>query len=200
MAAPERIDLGGGLVLRRWRPADAEAMSLAIDESLEHLRPFMPWATPAGVEERRSILASWEQEWDAGGDLIYGLFLGPVAAGSFGLHRRIGPDGLEIGYWVHVAHTRRGYASAASAALTAAAFTLPGIEVVEIHHDRANLASEGVPRKLGFTLVGEHPRPSRLPSSPAESGIFRAWRMPRDRWRPSGASSSPPQQPECSRS
>ncbi len=191
MAAPERIDLGGGLVLRRWRPADAEAMSLAIDESLEHLRPFMPWATPAGVEERGSILASWEQEWDAGGALIYGLFLGPVAAGSFGLHRRIGPDGLEIGYWVHVAHTRRGYASAASAALTTAAFTLPGIEVVEIHLDRANLASEGVPRKLGFTLIGESPK--RPPAAPAESGIWRIWRMPRDRWRPSGASSSPPQ-------
>ena len=192
MAAPERIDLDGGLVLRRWRPADAEALNLAIDESLEHLRPFMPWAVPASVEERRAILASWEQEWDAGGDLIYGLFLGPVAAGSFGLHRRIGPDGLEIGYWVHAAHTRQGYASAAVAALTSVAFTLPGIELVEIHLDRANLASEGVPRKLGFTLVAEHPRPSRLPPSPAESGIFRAWRMTRDRWRPPVTPLPPP--------
>jgi RimJ/RimL family protein N-acetyltransferase len=184
MAAPERLDLGGGLVLRRWCPADAEALTLAIAESIEHLRPWMPWAMGANLEEQRATLARWDQEWDGGGDLCYGLFLGPVALGAFGLHRRIGPDGLEIGYWVHAAHTRRGHASAASGALTTVAFTLPGIEVVEIHHDRANLASEGVPRKLGYSLVGERPR--RGAPSPAESGTFLIWRMTREDWQPPG--------------
>lgn len=32
------------LVLRGWQPADAEAMQAAIRESLEHLKPWMPWA------------------------------------------------------------------------------------------------------------------------------------------------------------
>jgi RimJ/RimL family protein N-acetyltransferase len=182
MTAPERIDLGGGLLLRRCHPADAEALLLAITESREHLRPWMPWETGASLEMERATLATWDLEWDGGGDLHYGLFLGPVAVGSVGLHRRIGPDGLEIGYWVHAAHTRRGHASAAAAALTTVAFTLPGIEIVEIHHDRANLASEGVPRKLGFSLVGDRPRPA---AAPAESGTFRIWRMTRDLWRPS---------------
>ncbi|MGA2282085.1 MAG: GNAT family N-acetyltransferase [Candidatus Dormibacteria bacterium] len=181
MAAPERIDLGSGLLLRRWRPADAEAQSLAIAESREHLLPWMPWAASASLQERRTTLARWEQEWDAGGDLVYGLFLGAHVVGGCGLHRRLGPDGLEIGYWVHAAHTRRGYATAASAALTSVAFTLPGITVVEIHHDRANLASEGVPRKLGFMLIGESPQ--RSPAAPAESGIWRVWMMTRDTWR-----------------
>jgi RimJ/RimL family protein N-acetyltransferase len=191
MAAPERLDPGGGLVLHRWRPADAEALTLAIAESIEHLRPWMPWATGANLEEQRATLARWDEEWDGGGDLTYGLFLDSVVVGALGLHRRIGPGGLEIGYWVHAAHTRRGHASAAAAALTTAAFTRPGIEVVEIHHDRANLASEGVPRKLGYSLVGE--RPGRGAPPPADSGTFLIWRMPRDRWRPSGASSPPPQ-------
>jgi RimJ/RimL family protein N-acetyltransferase len=180
MAASERIDLDGGLVLRRWRSADAQALSLAIDESLEHLRPWMPWAASGSLEERRATLTRWEDEWDVGGELEYGLFLGALAVGSFGLHRRIGPDGLEIGYWMHVAHTRRGYASAATAALTTVAFTLPGITLVEIHHDRANVASEGVPRKLGFTLIGESPK--RPPAAPAESGVWRIWRMTREAW------------------
>ena len=61
----------------------------------------MPWAGRVTVEERRTTLARWEREWDTGGDLVYGLFLGPLVAGGFGLHRRIGPTGLEIGYWVH---------------------------------------------------------------------------------------------------
>jgi len=38
-------------------------------------------------------------------------------AGSIGLHGRIGPGALEIGYWVHRAWTRRGLATAASAAV-----------------------------------------------------------------------------------
>lgn len=45
---------------------------------------------------------------------------------------RIGPGGLETGYWVHQAHTRRGLATAAAAALTDAALALPGIDRVEI--------------------------------------------------------------------
>ena len=187
MAAPERIDLGGGPVLRRCHPADADALYLAIVESREHLLPWTPWVTRASLEEERAVLVRWEEQWDGGGELQYGLFLGPLAVGSTALIPRIGPGGLEIGYWVHAAHTRRGYATSAAAALTSVAFTLPGIEMVEIHHDRANLASEGVPRKLGFVLVGEHPRPSSSPPAPADSGISRTWRMTRDRWRPPAA-------------
>ena len=56
-------------------------------------------------------------------DYEYGVFLadGSVVGGC-GLHRRIGPSALEIGYWVHVAHTRRGIATAAAGALTAVGF------------------------------------------------------------------------------
>ena len=184
MSAPESIDLGGGLVLRRWRPADAEALTRAIDESREHLRPWMPWATSATLAERRATLEAWKWEWDRGGDLVYGLFLDGAVAGGCGLHRRIGPDGLEIGYWVHAAHSRRGYATRAAAALTSAAFGLPEIRVVEIHHDRANTASEGIPRKLGFTLVGEYRK--QAPPAPAESGVFKIWRMRREDWPAAG--------------
>jgi hypothetical protein len=38
MAAPERIDLGDGLVLRRLRPADAEALTRAIVSRLREWR------------------------------------------------------------------------------------------------------------------------------------------------------------------
>lgn len=184
MNAPHSIDLGGGLILRRWHAGDAEAQWQAIAESQEHLLPWMPWAGRGTVAERRATLARWDREWDTGGDLVYGLFLGPLVAGGFGLHRRIGPTGLEIGYWLHAAYTRRGYATRAAAALTTAAFSLPGITIVEIHHDRANLASEGVPRRLGFTLVEEY---ARTAVAPAEFGTFRLWRMSRDRWRPPAA-------------
>lgn len=50
---------------------------------------------------------------------------------------------------------------------------------MEIHHDKANLASRGVPRKLGYRLIGE--RPDAV-DAPAEVGIDCIWRMDRSVW------------------
>ncbi|HXZ99013.1 MAG TPA: GNAT family N-acetyltransferase [Candidatus Binatia bacterium] len=179
MNPPEEIPLGD-LTLRRWRAADAEALNRAIDESLEHLRPWMPWAGTVSVDQRRATLARWERDWEQGGDLVWGLFDRGAVLGSFGLHRRLGPNGLEVGYWVHAGHTRRGLATAGAAAMTSVAFDVPGIELVEIHHDRANIASEGIPRKLGFVLVGDYPR--HQPPAAATTEVMRAWRMTREAW------------------
>ena len=53
--------------------------------------------------------------WTSGSGYEYGIFLPDGAlVGGCGLHRRIGPSALEIGYWVHVAHTRRGIATASA--------------------------------------------------------------------------------------
>ncbi len=143
------------LVLRCWTVDDAEALATAITESLEHLRPWMPWAAfePLPIEERRALITRWDQEWEAGGDVVLGVFLDGTPIGGTGLHRRIGPDGLEIGYWIHADHTRQGYATEVAAALTDLAFTVDGITRVEIHHDQANVASQGVPRTLGYEYV-----------------------------------------------
>lgn len=171
----------GDLVIRSWKQSDAEALARAIDESLEHLRPFMPWVAsePMSPAERRALIDRWNAEAEAGGDETVGLFLGDQVVGGSGLHRRIGEGGLEIGYWVHRDFTRRGIATAASKALTEEAFRRPGIDRVEIHHDVANVASGGVPLKLGFRLVGEQPREIK---APAESGVHRIWRVTREEW------------------
>ena len=56
---------------------------------------------------------------------------------------------------------------------------IPGIDAVEIHHDRANVRSAAVPRRLGFTFVGEEPDE---PEAPGEAGIDCAWRAERAAW------------------
>lgn len=171
-----------GLVLRRWVPADAEALGQAVSESADHLRPWMAWIAfePMTLEVRRSRIVEWEQEWSRGGEVILGTFVDGRVAGDCGLHRRIGPDGLEIGYWTHAAYLRRGLGTRTARLLTDAAFTVPGITRVEIHHDRSNQASAGVPRKLGFEWLGE----SRdEPEAPGEEGVEWRWRMTKDGWR-----------------
>lgn len=169
------------LVLRTWDSDDAEALAVAITTSLDHLRPWMPWAEfePLPIEDRRKLIAEWEKEWQSGSDVIFGVFRDGTPIGGCGLHRRLGTDGLEIGYWIHVDHTGRGYATEVSAALADLAFSVHGVTRVEIHHDRANVASEGVPRALGYELVAE--RADEI-TAPGEAGFDCTWVMTRDHW------------------
>ena len=183
---PDRVS-SPRLTLRRWVEDDVDAMAAAVTASVEHLRPWMPWieAEPLGRSQRLQLIRTWQSEWEAGGDAVVGIFTidGTIVGGS-GLHRRRGPNVLEIAYWVGVEHVRRGYATEAARALTTAAFTVDGIDRVEIHHDRANIASGRVPEALGYTLAGEHPR---APAAPAETGVDRCWTMQRNDWDPGRA-------------
>src|SRR5690349_21160837 len=146
--------------LRQWRPEDADAQARAIEESLEHLRPWMAWAAdwPMPREAQLEMLREWEQRRLAGIDEFLGVWLDGELVGSGGLHFRIGAGGAEIGYWIHVAHLRRGLATEVARQLIERAFADPSVDRVEIHHNRANAASGGVPRKLGFELVSDTPR------------------------------------------
>jgi ribosomal-protein-serine acetyltransferase len=178
---PELIHGPGALVLRRWVRVDAEILGEAVMESIEHLRPWMPWAAdePLSVVERRALIGEWERHWLAGGDVVMGIFVNGSAAGGCGLHHRIGPGGLEIGYWTRSSLLRCGIATSAARLLTEAAFARADITHVEIHHDKANAASAGIPAKLGFELIREV-RDGR--DAPSELGLSCEWQLTREHW------------------
>lgn len=169
------------LTMREWALDDVDALARAVNESLDHLRPFMAWAAlePLPRNERTALIDGWHAESSSGDDVVYGVFLDGTPIGGTGLHRRLGPRTLEIGYWIHVDHLRQGYATELTRGLTTAAFGYPGIACVGIHHDEANTASADVPRKLGFTLVRKQPRE---PTAPAETGIEWQWAMRKADW------------------
>ncbi|GAA0529781.1 putative acetyltransferase [Saccharopolyspora subtropica] len=166
-------------VLRRWRPDDAAELHRVVTDALPHLRPWMPWAAddypPATAEH---FLDLCQRNWRSGESYAYAITVDDAIVGCAALERRIGPGGLEIGYWLHPDHTGRGLATTSAAALIGQAFTLPGIDRVEIWHDAANTASQGVPQRLGFTCV-ERRTPPRDPTTPAEIGIDVVWRLTR---------------------
>jgi ribosomal-protein-serine acetyltransferase len=117
--APETLTLPDG-ELTRAREVDGDQIALAVAESLDHLRPWMRWANPAAtqIEAQRARCGEAEQKWSQGSD--YSYVLRPrtdvVVIGSFGLHRRVGPGALEIGYWLHTDWTGHGHATAAAGA------------------------------------------------------------------------------------
>jgi ribosomal-protein-serine acetyltransferase len=175
-ARPDDVIEHGLVTLRRWREDDLDAVYQAVTESIDHLCPWMPWAEGYTRQSAAEFLAKSAQDWADGTEFSYAIIAEGALAGGCGLMARIGPGGLEIGYWVHRAYTRRGLATAASAALVDQAFGLPGVDRVEIVHDELNVASGGVPRKLGFTEAGR--QPMEMPAAEG-TGVGVVWRLVR---------------------
>ena len=173
---PDEVIELGQATLRRYREDDLDALVRAVSESEDHLGPWLPWVAGHSRESEAEFLAGAARDWDSGVAYNYTIITEGTLAGGIALMARIGPGGLEIGYWVHRAWTRRGLATAASAALVEAAFRLPGVDRIEIVHDELIVASAGIPRKLGFTQVGR--RLLDMPP-PAGTGTGIVWRLVR---------------------
>ena len=180
MGQPSETLTHGPVRLRRWRASDADTVYRVVMESLEHLRPWMPWAAAYSREDAVEFTTKSERDWESGAAYQYAILTGNAVVGSCGLMRRIGPGGLEIGYWLHPAYTGRGLVTAATAALVRQAFALPDIDRVEIVHDEANTASGAVPRRLGFSEI-ERRAARCCPDTPGGSGVEVVWRLTRAR-------------------
>jgi RimJ/RimL family protein N-acetyltransferase len=180
-APPERIELSGGRALVRASADRAGAALVAIEESLEHLRPWMAWAqqpvTEAGLA---AVFATGEELWERRRDFSYSIVEGgdERVVGGCGLHGRLDEHGLEIGYWVHVDRIGQGLATEVTRRLTDAAFTVPGIERVRIQCEDTNVRSARVPAKLGYSFLGVE-----LPEEGVcEGRSTQVWVVERDQW------------------
>jgi RimJ/RimL family protein N-acetyltransferase len=142
------------LVVRCWEPRDARALKEALDSSLDHLQPWLPWARaePQPLENKVRLLRTFRGKFDLGEDFVYGIFSSDESevVGGTGLHTRAGSGALEIGYWIRSSRVRAGFVTESTAALSRVALELCGADRVEIRVDPANEASIRVPRKLGF--------------------------------------------------
>ena len=142
------------LVLRCYTPGDAEMLLQSINGSLEHLRPWIPWAQdqPQEIEWTAKFIRQFRGQFDLGQDAVYGIFDPQEQAiiGGTGFHNRVGKDAREIGYWINVNHIDKGYATEAVCALIRTGFEIEGLARLEIHCDPENTRSNNIPEKLGF--------------------------------------------------
>jgi RimJ/RimL family protein N-acetyltransferase len=163
------------LVLRCWRPEDAALLKEAVDESLDELLPWMPWAAaePQPLSAKVELLRRFRGRFDLGQEFVYGIFSPDESAvvGGTGLHTRRGDDAFEIGYWIRTSKAGIGFATEASAVLTRVAFELCDVDRVDIRVDPANAASARIPRKLGFREEATLRRRLRYPE-PRDVVVF----------------------------
>ena len=73
--APYRIETER-LVIRCYEPADAPLLTEALNSSIEHLRPFMPWADdlPQSVEDSYALCRRFRAAFDSDEQYVCGFF------------------------------------------------------------------------------------------------------------------------------
>lgn len=168
---PYRIETDR-LVIRCYEPTDAPLLKDAVDSSIEHLLPWMPWARyePQTLAAKVDLLRDFRGQFDRDENWIYGVFSRDESrqVGGSGLHPRGGPDSLEIGYFIRADSIGQGYATEVTAVLTRVGFEICGLARVDLQIEPDNERSLAIPHKLGFTLEGRlrrrlEPRDEGLP-------------------------------------
>ena len=174
---PERIEIGE-FHLRRYTRDDALELHEAIKASYDELHRWMPWCVePIRIEDQRDFIERGFLAWATGRAFDYRISdAGGAQIGAISLMDRVGPGGLEIGYWLRTDATGGGIITRAVRRLTEIGLGLPEIDRIEIHCDAANLRSAAVPKRLGFRLdtVVENAEPK----APGETDRSMVWITP----------------------
>ena len=143
------------LVLRCWSPEDAPALRTALDACDAHLRPMIPFMKdePRSLQQTAQWLRGHRAAFDLEQMYRYAVFDAEEQnlVGENMLLARVGPGGLEIGYWTHKDAIGKGFATEASSAMIRVAFEIEKVKRVEIMCAPENKASALIPARLGFT-------------------------------------------------
>ncbi|PEA54172.1 GNAT family N-acetyltransferase [Bacillus pseudomycoides] len=146
------------LLIRMPRPGDGKEVYNAINESIEELKPWMPFAQKEQTEQEVEVnIRDSHVKFLAREDLRLLVFLkdtGEFVASS-GLHR-INWDipKFEIGYWIHSRFSGKGYMTEAVTGIVDFAFHKLQANRIEIRCDSRNVKSRAIPERLGFKLEG----------------------------------------------
>lgn len=157
MDLPEEI-CSDRTVVRCYRPGDGAGMFEAIDESREHILPWMPWGAMHGAPaDSERYVRNCGGLWTLRQDLPMGMF--DKATGRFiggcGFHRiDWNVRSFEIGYWVRKSAQGMGYVTDAVRLQTGYAFDNLNANRVLIRCSTKNFRSEAVARRAGYIHEG----------------------------------------------
>ncbi|MER6319227.1 GNAT family protein [Streptomyces sp. NPDC001581] len=149
----DHVKTSSGLVLRRWAPGDAAAVSAAFADPLMRGQSSEPVDSVRAAE---SWIADRGGHWAEGSAFAFavvegdGTVLGNVSVGA--VNRRHGTGW--VSYWTTAAARGRGVASAACRSLSQWAFDEAELFRLELGHRVNNPASCRVARAAGFTVEG----------------------------------------------
>lgn len=150
------------LILRPARASDAPALNAAVTESIDALKPYMPWAqTAPSLAQSEGDCRRLQARQLLREDMTLFMFErdadGAEAGfvGGTGLHRiDWAVRRFEVGYWCRSSRVGHGFVSEAVEAVTRCAFDQLRARRVEVRMDDANVRSWRVAERAGFALEG----------------------------------------------
>jgi ribosomal-protein-serine acetyltransferase len=140
------------IVVRPHRPGDAEPLREAVLESVDEVRPWMPWCHPGYSHvDAQEWVTSCERKFREGTEFEFvisnpaGDFLGVCGLNSINVAYRL----ANLGYWLRTSATGRGFATAAVRQVIEFAFHQTDLARLEIVCAVGNLRSQRVAERVG---------------------------------------------------
>jgi aminoglycoside 6'-N-acetyltransferase len=143
------------LVVRRFRPADAEA--LAAYRSDPAVARYQSWQTPLSTEDAAELIRVFQAgDPTSPGWFQYAIARGEddVVIGDVGVNRHDNGMQAEIGFTLARSSWRRGYAYEAASRVLDQLFRVDGLLRVSADCDARNQASARLLDRLGFRREG----------------------------------------------
>lgn len=139
---------------------DANEYTEAVAESINELRPWIPWAQQVPTVDQseeyiRECVANWITKsnnniglslWIT--DRTTGIFLGHIVMWNIDWYI----PKFEFGFWIRTSQEHKGYITEATNALTRYSFLQHKVRRIELYCDPKNIRSQLVPERLGFQL------------------------------------------------
>jgi RimJ/RimL family protein N-acetyltransferase len=146
------------LIIRAPLWGDGVSANEAVKESIEELRPWMPWAQEIpSIEQSEAGVRQARLRFLDRSDLRLYLIMKETGQfiGSSGLHRIDWQSRkFEIGYWVRTSFSGKGFIMEAVEGIANFASNYLQANRIEIRCDSRNVRSARVAERLHFTLEG----------------------------------------------
>lgn len=130
----------------------------AVRRDLEHLQPWMPWATEDYSEESaREFIQRTLRDYAETGRFDTLIAVDGQVVGSIGFHNYdIVNRSAHIGYWIGREFEGKGIVSRSCMALIEYLFEIRKLNRLQINCNVENIRSRAIPERLGFKLEGIH--------------------------------------------
>ena len=163
-------------------PHHAEEIYAEVRDNLEHLKPWMPWATDDySLESAQFYIKNNLEQLAAGSGFATSIVYENKIVGQIGFHQLNSTNkSVCIGYWIAENMQRKGIVTRCCRVYIDYAFDELELNRVQINCNVENTKSRRIPERLGFQLEGIHLQVERLGN---RFGDWAVYGMLKEDWR-----------------
>ena len=150
-----KTNITDNITIREVRISDSQKIYNAIHLHREYLQEWLPFVTFLTAEEEKAFLSSVLRVPRARRDFIYIIEEKQEVCGLIGFHfSDFANHRTEIGYWLLPEYQHQGIMTDCVRRLCRWAVETKNIKRIQIRCATGNVASNGIPVRLGFRLEG----------------------------------------------